>query len=934
MRIPLASYRLQFNPSFGFSDAAEIVPYLADLGVSDLYASPILRARAGSLHGYDVVDPNALNPELGAEADFERLTEAVRRQHMGWIQDVVPNHMAFDGANRMLMDLLENGAASPYRNYFDLDLDHPDESLRGRLLAPFLGRPYGEALENGEIALRYGAGGFAIEYFGLRLPLTIESYATILTHDLGRLRQRLGSQHPDFVKLLGVLYVLRSLPAADQLEERDGQIRFVKGMLWELTGASAEVRDFIESNLAAFNGAIPDSDGDRFQLLDRLLSEQLFRLSFWKVAAEEINYRRFFNINDLISLRVEDPAVYQETHRLILRLVADGKITALRIDHIDGLLDPTEYLERLRKNVGGIYIIVEKILGEGEDLPADWPLQGTTGYDFLTATNALFCDPRHAAAFDRVYAAHTRLDWPFDELMYEKKRMLAERYMIGDVNRLAALLRSVSSADRHGRDLTLHGLKRAVIELMACFPVYRSYIRPPIGRESDRGYILASLEQARNRNPVLAHELAFVERLLLPPPHVRWDEDGAALRRQFVLRFQQLTGPLMAKGYEDTLLYVYNRLVSLNEVGGNPARFGLAPDGWHAFNQHRLERWPYALNASSTHDTKRGEDTRARINVLSELPEEWETQLQRWSALNRPHKPTVRGRPVPDANGEYFLYQTLIGAFPFSGEPDADFRQRIKDYVLKSIREAKIHTGWLRPDHDYEQGCIAFIERILAPGAGDAFLESFRPFQRRVTHYGMLNGISQTLLKITAPGVPDFYQGTELWDFSLVDPDNRRPVDFGLRIRLLAQLRQRGARDLSALLPELMAAAADGRVKLFLIQRALAARAAHRGVFQHGQYRPLAVQGRFADHVVAFARHHEGRWAIVVAPRLMTALVSEGVWPLGPTVWRDTRITLPDGAPQQWRDALTDGTLGGAVLDAGAVLARFPVALLVNEDTA
>ena len=929
MSIPLATYRLQLHKGFGFKALEEIASYLSELGVSDVYASPIFKARQGSLHGYDVVNPGELNPELGGLEGFEDLAREIKKCGMGWLQDIVPNHMAFDAQNnKMLADVFENGSRSPYFEYFDVLWDHPYPAMKGRLLAPFLGKFYGECLEQGEIRVLYDQEGFRIGYYDMFFPLKIESYTHVLTHGLEGLKKKLGRNHPDFIKLLGILYVLKTLSTQEGEEEGYEQVAFIKNTLWEIYSGCGEIRAFIDANLQVFNS--PRDPLERARRLAPLLSEQMFRLSFWKTASEEINYRRFFSINDLISLRVEREEVFRRVHALALKLAGEGKITGLRVDHIDGLHDPKRYLERLREQGRGLYTVVEKILEREEDLPHDWPVEGTTGYDFLNALNLLFCRKENTRAFTRVYASFTGLRGEFDDLAMEKKKLILERHMTGDIDNLAHQLKNISSQDRYGSDITLHGLKRALSEVMASFPVYRTYVHAQEVREEDRASIQEAVEKARKRNPGLRYELDFVERFLLMRFEGDLSAEHRALGLEFVMRFQQFTGPLMAKGVEDTALYVYNRLLSLNEVGGNPERFGLSVQEFHAANLRRLKHWPHALNATATHDTKRGEDVRARINTLSEIPELWENQIRDWSRINRKRKKKVKGLDVPDRNDEYFLYQTIMGALPFEEAAFPEFVNRIKEYVIKAVREAKVHTAWLKPDEDYETAYLSFVEDILQPG--NDFLRALLPFQSKVARCAVYTGLSQALLKVTSPGVPDFYQGSELWDLSLVDPDNRRPVDYETRRASLQDMGQRSEKNLLSLIEELLRTKEDGRLKLFLIYRALKARKENPALFREGEYHPLDTAGPFKDHVVAFARRKEGKWAVTVAPRFFFALAGEGNHPLGEHTWRDTELVFPEEAPGNWKNALTDEEIRGRGRIAVAeILKNFPVALLLTS---
>jgi len=929
MRVPVSTYRLQFNPSFGFRSARKIIPYLKHLGISDIYACPIFKAKKGSPHGYDVVDPNQLNPELGTEKDFALLTEEAKKDGLGWVQDIVPNHMAFDSENEMLMDVLEKGDGSDYFSFFDIDWDHSYESLKGRVLAPFLGRFYGETLEDAEMKLVYGPTGLTVQYYDLAFPVRIESYFKVFSRLLGPLKGKLGEDHPDFVRLLGALYILKTLASQEETADRSITIQFIKRLLWDEYSHNPAFKKLMNRNLRILSGRA--GKPETFNFLDELLTSQLFKLSYWKVATKEINYRRFFNINGLISVRVEDAHVFERTHKLVFDLIAPGPLSGLRIDHVDGLHDPAAYLQRVREKAPKIYLLVEKILDPDEELCETWPVQGTTGYDFINYVNGLFCDHKNRRTFNRAYAGFTGFRGDFFELVREKKKLIIVEHMAGDVNNLAELVRNISSRDRHGRDITMYGLRRAITEVLAAFPVYRTYIDHPEVSESDRKYIEEAVETAAALNPALIYEFQFLKRFLLLqfPPYL--SEEGKRDWLQFAMRFQQLTGPLMAKGFEDTTLYVYNRLLSLNEVGGRPDRFGCSVQKFHSFNRKRQRRWPASLNSTSTHDTKRGEDVRARINVLSEIPLEWERNLRNWSRINRGKKKRIRGNPVPDKNDEYFLYQTLIGAFPFSDSEYPEFVQRIRDYIVKAVREAKVHTEWIKPDIAYEEAYLSFLDQILDPSVGNTFLEEFRPFQRRIAHYGVLNSLSQTLVKITSPGVPDFYQGAELWDLNLVDPDNRGPVDFEKRAAMLKEIRDRVAEEPLKLIKELLADVASGKVKLFLVHMALQARHRLLETFQEGRYIALRPYGRFEHNVVAFARYHADKWSVTIAPRFFCSVVPEEEFPLGERVWQDTGVIIPEHCARSLKNVFTGEAISvDDALSVGQALKDFPVGLFTG----
>lgn len=933
MNPPLvATYRIQLGPGFGFARCREVLPYLVRLGVSHIYASPVFRARPGSAHGYDVCDHNAINPELGGMEEFVALLEQARDLGLAWIQDIVPNHMAVSGDNRMLVDLMENGAASRYGAFFDIDWEHPWERLRGRMLAPFLGDFYGRTLERGEIVLRYDAEGFHVRYYDLRLPIRLDSYPRILTHRLDRLHENLPRSDPDFVKLLGVLYTLKTLPTGEPPEERYGQIAFAKGMLHELYQGCAPFCEHVERNLAEFNGA-GGQGPERFDLLDGLLAEQLFRLSSWKVAGQEINYRRFFSINHLISMRVEEEKVFKHTHALILDLVRRGLFAGLRVDHIDGLFDPSGYLRRLRDHAPEAHVWVEKVLIGDEELPAFWPVQGTTGYDFLNACQGLFVHSGHARAFERIHAMFAGRRITLAGVLPGAKARILAAHMAGDVDNMARLVNSVSGRDRHGFDITFNALKQAIAELIVHFPVYRTYLSHGSFRPADLSYIRQGLRAARRARPDLAFEFDFLERFLLLQFDERMCEEDRRQWTHFVMRFQQVTGPVMAKGMEDTAFYVANRLLCLNEVGGDPDSFGAEPEAWDRFIRTRQEHWPLALNATATHDTKRGEDARARLAALSEFPEAWEEALRRFSRITARRAKATSERPALDPNDLYLLFQSLLASWPFAEAKRREFTGRFTAFLVKAVREGKENSNWLSPHESYEQGLVRFAQSILRPGRRNAFLREFTPLWERTALHGAAVSLAQTLLKIAAPGVPDFYQGGELWDFSMVDPDNRRPVDFAARTRLLDGLERDLAANPERLFRELLARYGDGRIKLLLIHRALAARRRHPELFIRGACEPLVFEGARAGQAFGFLRRSGEAAALAVVPRLAAA-AAPGRFPLA-EFWEDTRLLLPEGLPGPVREALTGTTLpaNNAVYLKDA-LARLPAALILAGEAA
>ncbi len=951
-RVAVATYRIQFNRSFRFDDARRLVPYLRELGISDLYASPLLQARRGSTHGYDVTDPTRLNPELGTAEEFESLVRELERHGMGLLLDIVPNHMAASPENPWWRDVLENGPSSQYASYFDIDW-HPagGGALENKVLLPVLGRPYNQALLEQEFALAFDQHGFFVRYHDLRLPLDPKSCCALLAYRLETLRDVLGGDSSAFRRFARSIDSIRRLPDRTTTDparkgERRRNRETIKRKLWRLYNTHPEVREFLDENIRVFNGT--KEDAGSFGLLDRLLADQPYHLAFWREAMARINYRRFFDISDLVCLRLEDPEVFAATHALILGLAKERKISGLRIDHVDGLYDPLGYLRQLRSRVpsgdegrkrkgSAFYVVVEKILASDESLPGEWPAAGTTSYDFLNAVNALFIDPEGLKALDGIYARFTGAEGSFADVRYARKKQVMEELFAGEVATLGRELGRLAAQAQDARGLVSTELVEALVEVTACLPVYRIYVRGFEVGAQDRMYIERAIAEARRRYRSSAALLfEFLRRVFLLdlPRELSPDERHEWLR--FVMRWQQFTGPVMAKGVEDTALYVYNRLLSLNEVGGDPEGAGVphAVEAFHRLNQARLACWPHTLNATSTHDTKRGEDVRARIDVLSELPEEWARCLSRWSRWNRKKKRPVDGRLVPDANEELLLYQTLIGAWPLDDEDTPAFKERVKAYVVKAAREAKDHTSWIQPDASYERALAEFVDSILDAFAESRFPTDFLRFQEKVAYHGAMNSLAQVLLKLTSPGVPDFYQGTELWDLSLVDPDNRRPVDFAKRMDLLEVLRRRETDEGVPLAQELLSHWRDGRVKLYVMAIALGFRRAHAGLFLKGDYLPLFCSGPRKEHVVAWARRRGKVWAIVAVPRFLARLSARKRSPAGRRIWLGTALSLPEGAPMHWSHVLTGEAIEavpdarGKLIRVGDVFSRFPVALL------
>ncbi len=882
----LATYRVQLTPDFGFDEAARIVPYLAELGISHMYCSPYLQAAPGSRHGYDVVDPTRVNQQLGGDAGRRRLVETLQAHGMGQVIDVVPNHMAIgDKANSWWWDVLENGPASSYAHYFDVDWNPPEAKLRNRVLMAILGSHYGRAVEAGEIRVVRDGAEFTLAYFEHELPLAPPSLEEIL----GPAARHCASQ-----ELESLAAAFGRLPKATESDEelvherlRDKEV--LKDRLRDLMEADGEVTEAIDGVLGALN-ADPDT-------LDALLQRQNYRLAYWRTAVQDLDYRRFFDVDTLVGLRNEDPEVFQASHGLILDWVAAGDVQGLRIDHPDGLRDPEQYLQRLA-DATGTWIVVEKILEPGERLPETWPVAGTTGYDFLNRLTGLLVDAAAEPAFTEMYARLTGEPGDFEQVVLERKLQVIKEVLAADLTRLTGLLVDICERHRRYRDYTRYELSRALRAVLASFPVYRTYIRQgdPASWQ-DLRHVVQAVEAARVRRTDLDPELfGFLESLLLLQVPVGESDKPVAPEIEFVMRFQQLSGPVMAKGVEDTAFYNYNRFVALNEVGGDPGKFGLPVDEFHEACRVAQECYPLSMLDTSTHDTKRSEDVRARLALLSEMPGEWAEAVGKWMGHNRVHN--LDG--LVDRNLEYLLYQVMVGAWPLT-------KERTVAYIQKASKEAKTQTSWLAPNSQYDQAVVAFVESLFDDPVFQQMLESF---VTPLLHAARLNSLSQTLVKLTAPGVPDIYQGTELWDLSLVDPDNRRPVDYDLRNRLL--------RELDGLkVDEVMARMEEGLPKQFLIRRALRLRKQLPEAFGgESSYEPLEVSGDLRANVVAFTR-----WGVVatVAPRLVLG-ARDG--------WGDTEVAIPAGV---WKNVFTGERVQGGGVAVGDLFAQFPVALLRLE---
>jgi (1->4)-alpha-D-glucan 1-alpha-D-glucosylmutase len=903
-RIPTCTYRLQFNRWFTFSQAREIVPYLDALGVTDVYASPYFQASPDSLHGYDTTDHNKLNTAIGSREDYDAWIAELHGHSMGQVLDFVPNHVGIaEPLNEWWMDVLENGPSSRYAPYFDIDWHPLKSDLRDKVLLPILSDQYGRVLERGELQVGFEEGTFYLLYGERRLPIAPGTYRYVLEIALRNL-----SEHKEenfYAELQSILTALEYLPKRTETDpkriaERIREKEIIKRRLERRCAEAPQVQQAIEKALAQINGE--PGDPRSFDALDKLLNAQSYRLAFWRVAAEEINYRRFFDVNDLAAIRVELPKVFDAIHRLALELVGAGAVTGLRIDHPDGLYLPREYFEKLQqrcakalgiapKDGRAIYMVAEKILTGSETLRKDWPVHGTTGYDFANQVAQLLVDSSAETAITKTFHRFIGHSMPFGHLLYAKKLQVMKLSLANDVDVLGNMLDRLSEQNRWYRDFTLEALSRAVRETIACFPVYRTYLAPgqPV-TEEDRQIVERAIAAAKRRNPAMEESIFnFLRDVLLFrfPPNL--DAKARADHTHFVLKFQQATGPIMAKGLEDTVFYIYNRLSALNEVGGEPQQFGLSVEAFHQWNIERQRNWPATLLATSTHDTKRSEDVRARIAAISEVPELWRRSLQRWRVSNRRWKRTINDVEAPDANEEYLLYQTLLGTWPMrtngESEPVAtpEYIERIQAYMAKALHEAKINTSWIQPNEEWDAAMCDFIAKILDPSPRNKFVPAFVPVAKEITRLGAVNSLAQTLLRLTSPGVPDIYQGNEVWDYSLVDPDNRRPVDYKRRREMLESLAAANSQDLVRTWP-------DGRIKMFLTQRVLQFRREHIELFQRGEYLPLTPSGTFVESCVSFARQLADRWIVVIAPRLSSRL---GFPPIAEN-WTDTTVELPE----------------------------------------
>ena len=880
-RTPSSTYRLQLHKGFTFDDAAGIASYLYDLGVTHVYSSPYLQAAPGSMHGYDVVDHQRVNKELGGSEAHQRFSKTLGENGLGQVLDIVPNHMSLGKENRYWWDVLENGVTSRYASFFDIDWQPQEERLRDKVLVPILGDQYGRALQTGDVKVVRKGVEFQVEAAGQTLPTAPTSLPAILF----RAAEYAKSDTLSFLAAsFGRLPVPESWDRWVILARNRDKVVLAK-LLSRLCAEEESVCEAIDRSVKELNGNL--------DALDDFLTQQNYRLAYWKTADQQLGYRRFFDVNTLIGLRMEREHVFEETHALIVEWLRAGVLDGVRVDHPDGLRDPLEYFHRLREHVPQGWIIGEKILEPGEYLRDNWPIDGTSGYDFMNAVMGTQFHPGGMAELTKIYGEFTGQPTVFPPIAHDKKMMVMEQALGSDVNRLTSLFVEICEQNRNQRDFTRVEIQRAIIAIAACFAIYRTYVQPDREEitDEDRSYIKRAVTCARdNRSDIDASLFEFLENVLTMG--VRGKKET-----EFVLRFQQFTSPVMAKGVEDTAFYCYNRLIAACEVGGDPGRDGLSVEDFHAYNLQMQAHFPLTMTTLSTHDTKRADDVRARLAVLTETPREFRKILRRWSRMN-----AKLGAAI-DRNTEYFFYQTVIGAWPID-------KDRMRTYMEKATREAKQQTSWTANNKEFEDGLNAFIDGTLASAD---FCADVEEFVGRILEAGRTNSLAQTLLKQTAPGVPDLYQGSELWDLSLVDPDNRRPVDYELRRRLLGEMK-------ALTVEEIVRRGHEGMTKLWTLHQSLCLRREHSEWFRRdAPYAPIEARGRKRSHVVAFQR---GESVLTIVPRHSFLLAGS---------WADTTLDIPDGV---WINRLSgEGHRGGTVrLD--ALLAKFPVALLVKEGSA
>jgi malto-oligosyltrehalose synthase len=871
MNNPVSTYRLQFHKDFTFKDFDKILSYLQKLGAGTIYASPVFEATPGSVHGYDGLNPHQINPEIGTEKELTDLSQKLKVKGIGWLQDIVPNHMAFDPRNPWLHDVLEKGQQSVYASFFDVPWT--GKIFHGKIMLPFLGKPLEEVVKNGELKIGFEEPRFVLKYYDASYPLRLRSYSFILQAGEGKPVQAIQQ-------------------LIDQIQEiqRSEEPMTYKEPLHELQLQLASLakneitKGYIEDSLQQVNS-------DK-ALLQKIADEQVYQLCEWQKTDYKINFRRFFTVNGLIGLNMQNRDVFQHYHKYIKELLDKGIFQGLRVDHIDGLFDPAGYMQQLRELAGeDAYISVEKILEPGEDLPVYWPVQGNTGYDFLAMVNNVLTQKESEEQFTQFYKQLVNDDTSVHQQILDKKSYILHEYMAGELDNLHQLFLEMNLIEKDETDkVQPELLKQAIGAFLIHCPVYRYYgNRLPL-QNNEADAVLDIFIGVRNSNAALSPAIEFLkEALLLKPKEENNDYNSRALR--FYQRCMQYTGPLMAKGVEDTLMYTYNRSIGHNEVGDSPEIFGSSHEEFHRQMTDRQQKWPLSINTTSTHDTKRGEDVRARLNVLTDLPEEWFSAMQKWQMLNK----KLKQNDSPDANDEYLIYQTLIGAYPMPGQHEDNFSNRIQEYLQKALREAKTHSNWTTPNEGYETAAKKFVVSLLERGS--PFWESFEKLHKKIADFGIVNSLAQVLLKFTCPGVPDVYQGTELWDLSLVDPDNRRAVDYEKRQQLIQELEARENDEYENLVHHLWENRYGGKIKLWLIYKLLNERKQNSELFSKGDYIPLTIEGALKENVLAFARRHEQTWYIIAVPLHLASATNQQEKEILSIDWKDTRIVLPAEAP-------------------------------------
>lgn len=975
-QIPLSTYRLQFNKYFTFRDAKKIIPYLKELGISHCYSSPILWAKTGSLHGYDIIDHSKINPEIGTQKEFDELVSVIKRNKMALIMDIVPNHMGLGNENKWWIDVLENGQASEYACFFDIDWQPIKKELSGKILVPVLHDHYGNILAKGDFEFNFDLenGCFKLIYYDHAFPINPSSIPIIMEHRIDILESKLGSSHNDFLEYQSIINVFNKLPKSDEtavnkIKERNREKKIAAKRLSELCKKNKKITNFIKKNISALK--CNPADTKTCKRVHKLLEEQAYRLAYWRVSSDIINYRRFFDVNALIGIRTENNFVFDSTHSLILDLIEEGKIQGLRIDHPDGLLDPLKYFKMLQTEAGKrlgidfeeskekllssktlpVYVVAEKILAGFEKIPQNWAIHGTTGYEFLNSLNNVMLDTKNAAKFSKIYNKFINKSVNFNELIIECKKLIMKTALTSELSALANSLSRITEKYYETRDYTLNGLRETLIEIISCFPVYRTYISEDEKSNKTVDYIKWAVGTAKKRSMSTDPSIYnFIEKILLC--EFESDKDSPTYREilNFSLKFQQYTGPLMAKGLEDTGFFNYNRLISLNEVGGNPSVFGLSLNDFHNSNISRLNSTPHGMLTTSTHDTKYSEDVRARICSLSEIPEIWQKKTTKWSKINKSKKTRTDNFLIPQKNDEYLFYQILIGIWNDERPAREEIKtitSRIENYMLKAAREAKSNTSWININTEYENALCDFIRRVLNSPENHPFWKEFIPFQKNIALRGCINSISKIALKCTCPGVPDIYQGNELWKYNLVDPDNRNPVNFIKKQKLLNEIKpflnKKNISDVSFLFP-----AESGKLKLYITAAMLNFRKKHPDLFTKGNYTALDTIGAKSEHIIAFARNYNNKTIITIVPRLISNMISESEpFPTGENIWKDTRIVLnqlynknSDKEKQseynqnhKWRDIFTGNIIysKNEEILTGSVLELLPVSILYSD---